>query len=202
MGILLNFQTVAEIQAPPRLERLRRRARILAAVFNGLFWFVALSVALMLLAALFYRGHSGAFGPEGGLLRIPGPLETLPPDYVYMADLAWPYRLGMLFAGITQFVPAVVVMYHLRGLFRLYAKGIVFAADNARAFKRMGQWLIVYAVTPFLSVEILTLLDLAIDRAWFHNTEIYSLGLGTILFIIAEVMEAGREIEQERDEFV
>jgi hypothetical protein len=202
MGILLNFSPIADIAAPPRHERLRRRARILAALFSGLFWLVALSVAAMLAAALFYRGYNGAFGPTGGLLTFPGPIDPLPPGYIYMADLALPYRLGMLFAGITQFGPAVMVMYHLRGLFRLYARGIVFAEANARAFKRMGQWLIAYAVTPFLSVEILTLLHLVIDRAWFHNTEIYSLGLGIVLFIIAEVMEAGREIEQERDEFV
>ncbi|SRR5579859_2207506 len=201
MGILLNFQPLADTP-PLRHERLRKRGRILAAVFGGVFWFVAVSVAAMLVGALFYKGHSAAFGPEGGWVTYPGPIDPLPPGYIFMSDLAFPYRLGMLFAGITQFGPAVLVMYHLRGLFRLYAKGIVFAQENARAFKRMGQWLIVYAVTPFISVKILTLLDLVIDRAWFHNTEIYSLGLGIVLFIIAEVMEAGREIEQERDEFV
>jgi len=201
MGILLNFQPLVET-APLRHERLRKRGRILAAAFGGIFWLVAASVAAMLATALFYRGHSAAFGPEGGWITIPGPIDKLPPGYTYLADLTLPYRLGMLFAGVTQFGPAVMIMYHLRGLFRLYARGIVFAQENARAFKRMGQWLIVYAVTPFLSVKLLTLLDLVIDKAWFHNTEIYSLGLGIVLFIIAEVMEAGREIEQERDEFV
>jgi len=202
MGIILNFQAVADTPQPLRHERLRKRSRILAAAFDGLFWLVLASVTAGLLASLFYHGHNMAFGPEGGLIQIPRPIESLPPGYVYMADLALPYRLGMLFAGITQFGPAVMVMFHLRGLFRLYAKGIVFAPENARAFKRMGQWLIAYAVTPFLSVKTLTLLDLVIDRAWFHNTEIYSLGLGIVLFIVAEVMEAGHEIERERDEFV
>jgi hypothetical protein len=203
MGILLSFQTVAEIQAPPRIERLRRRARVLAAIFDGLFWFVAVSTAAGLLGALLYHGRHAAFGPEGGIVWT-GDESSFPmkPGYRFMDEITLPYRLGMLFAGTTQFVPAVMVMYHLRGLFRLYAKGIVFSNENARAFKRMGQWLLAFAVTPFLSVEILTLLDLVIDRAWFHSVEIYSLFLGAVLFIIAEVMEAGREIEQERDEFV
>ncbi len=37
MGILLNLQTVIETQAPPRHQRLRKRGRILATVFNRLF---------------------------------------------------------------------------------------------------------------------------------------------------------------------
>jgi len=202
MGILLNFRPVADLQAPPRHQRLRRRSLILSAIFNGLFWFVAASVAAMLLMDLFYHGHNVAFGPEGGQISIPGPVDPLPPGYVWWSDVTLPYRLAGLFALITQYGPAVMVMYHLRGLFRLYAQGIVFAEENARAFKRMGQWLIAYAVTPFLSVQVLILIDLAIDRAWFHNAELYALGLGCVLFVIAEVMEAGREIEQERDEFV
>ena len=201
MGILLNFSPLA-VEQPARHQRLRARSRILAAIFSVLFWFVVLNFAAMALADLFYRGHSLAFGPEGGLLSFPGPVDPLPPGYVYWADVTLPYRLAGLFALVSQYGPAVMVMFHLRSLFRLYARGVVFAEANARAFKRMSQWLIAYAVTPFLSVKLLTLLDLAIDRAWFHNTEIYSLGLGIILFIVAEVMEAGREIEQERDEFV
>lgn len=204
MGILLTFRSIADlrIEAPARHQRLRKRSRILAAVFTGLFWFVCANFLLMLLADLFYRGHSVAFGPEGGFVSLPGPIDPLPAGYIYMADFTVPQRLGGLFALVTQYGPAVMVMYHLRGLFRLYAEGVVFAEENARAFKRMGQWLIAYAVTPFASVNILILLNLAVDRAWFHNAEIYALGLGVILFIIAEVMQAGREIEQERDEFV
>jgi len=202
MGIILNFQPISDVPQPLRHERLRKRSRILAAVFSCLFWFVALDFVVMLLMDLFYRGHNVAFGPEGGLVTLPAPVDPLPPGFIYMADFTLPQRLGGLFALVTQYGPAVMVMYHLRGLFRLYARGIVFAEENARAFKRMAQWLIAYAVTPFLSVNILILLDLAIDKAWFHNAEIYSLGLGIVLFIVAEVMEAGHEIEQERDEFV
>jgi hypothetical protein len=202
MGILLHLRPSADLQPPPRHQRLRRRSRVLAALFSGLFWSIAAGVAAMALMDLFYQGRSVAFGPEGGLVTFPKPVDPLPTGYLWWSDVSLPYRLGGLFALVTQYGPAVMVMYHLRGLFRLYARGIVFAEENAHAFKRMGQWLIAYAVTPFLSVKMLTLLDLVIDRAWFHNAELYALGLGVILFIVAEVMEAGREIEQERDEFV
>lgn len=203
MGAVLKLPPVPEIRVEqtPKHLRLRKRSRILAAVFNGLFWFCAAFDAWAFVMVLFYRGHHAAFGPEGGQIGYPE-LVNLPPGYIYFSDITLPYRLGLEFALITQFIPATLVLMHLRGLFRLYAQGIVFAEENADAFKRMGQWLIVYAVTPFISVKILTLIDLVIDRAWFHNTELYALGLGSILFVIAEVMKAGREIEQERDEFV
>jgi hypothetical protein len=66
----------------------------------------------------------------------------------------------------------------------------------------MGQWLIVYALAPFLSVQLLILLECAADRTWFHLVEVQALVLGGILLVIAQVMEAGREIEQDRDGFV
>jgi len=62
--------------------------------------------------------------------------------------------------------------------------------------------LIAYAVTPLISVKLLVFLGCAIDTNWFHATEIYALVLGGILFVIAQVMEAGHAIEKERDEFV
>ena len=203
MGAVLKLPPLSQprIEQSPKHLRLRRRSRFLASIFNGLFWFCAAFDALAFVMVLVYRGRHVAFGPEGGMIGYPE-LANLQPGYLYFSDITLPYRLGLEFALITQFVPATLILMHLRGLFRLYAQGIVFAEENALAFKRMGQWLIAYALTPFISVEILTLLDLAIDKAWFHNTELYALGLGSLLFVIAEVMKAGREIEQERDEFV
>lgn len=203
MGALLKLPPLPQIQIeqPPKHLRLRKRSRILAAAFNGLFWLCVAYDVVMVLTVLFYQGHNLIFGPEGGNLDYPA-RTTLPAGYVYWADVTLRFRIGALFAGITQFVPATMVMLYLRGLFRLYARGIVFSEENALAFKRMGVWLILYAVTPFLSVEFLTLIDCVIDRNWYHASELYALGLGSILFVIAEVMQAGREIEQERDEFV
>ena len=204
MGALLKFQPIAKprVETPLRHRRLRRRSRVLAAIFTGLFWFCAAGVAAMIAVDLFYQGHNVAFGPEGGLISIPGPVDPLPAGYLWWSDVGLRFRLGGVFAVLTQFTPAVMVLAELRGLFRLYAAGTVFAEANAKHFKRMAIWLIAYAVTPFLSVSFLTLIDCVIDKAWFHNAELYALGLGFVLFVIAEVMEAGREIEQERDEFV
>ena len=204
MGAVLKLPPVEQtiVEQPPKLLTLRKRSRILAAIFSGLFWACAAFDLWAAWMALFYSGHHVAFGPEGGLMNTKA-IETLPPGYMYWDDnVALSYRLGGVFALVTQFVPATMILFHLGGLFRLYAKGIVFAEENAKAFKLMAIWLIAYALAPFLSVHVLMLLDLAIDKAWYHNTELYALGLGCTLFVIAEVMRTAREIEQERDEFV
>ena len=111
-------------------------------------------------------------------------------------------RIGGVVALLMQFGPAILVLANLRGLFRLYAAGTVFARENATRIKRIGLWLTAYAVAPFLSVELLTLIDCVVDRAWFHVVEVQALVLGGILLVIAQVMEAGREIELDRDGFV
>ncbi len=203
MGALWTLPPLQEIhiEPPPKHLSQRTRSRILAAAFNGLFWLCAAYDVVMVRPALFYQGHNLIFGPEGGNLDFPA-RTTLSPGYVYWSEVALPFRIGAVFAAVTQFVPATMLMLCLRGLFRLYARGIVFAEENALAFKRMGLWLILYAVTPFLSVKLLTLINCVIDRNWYHETELYALGLGSILFVIAEVMQAGRELEQECDEFV
>ena len=41
-----------------------------------------------------------------------------------------------------------------------------------------------------------------VDMAWFHASEAQALVMGAVLFVIAQVMEVGREIEQDRDGFV
>ncbi|HMA51173.1 MAG TPA: hypothetical protein VKP60_15555, partial [Magnetospirillaceae bacterium] len=95
MGAVLKLPPIPEIrieQAPKHL-RLRKRSRILAALFNGLFWLCAASDVWAALMCLFYQGHNVAFGPDGGLISIPGPVKDLPPGYLYWSDVTLPYRL-------------------------------------------------------------------------------------------------------------
>lgn len=187
----------------PAHQRIRARSRVLAVLFTGLLWLVAASTSILMLGALFYTGHHVAFGPEGGDIILGDTSHyVLPAGTVWWGDVGLRFRLGGFVAAAIQFVPCVLVLANLRGLFRLYAAGTVFAPENARRFKQIGAWLIAYAVMPFLSVQLLILLDCAIDTAWFHAAEIYALVLGCILFVIAQVMEVGQAIEQDRDGFI
>jgi hypothetical protein len=160
---------------------------------------VALFTTVLIIGAIFYKGSYVFVTPEGVLF---GREVTTMPGVIPISSVGIRYRIGGAFAIFTQMTPAILVLANLRGLFRLYTKGTVFAHENAQRIKRIGIWLIVYAVAPFISVMLLTLADSAIDRRWFHLDEVQALLIGIILFVISQVMEVGREIEQERDEFI
>ncbi|WP_244441405.1 DUF2975 domain-containing protein [Methylosinus trichosporium] len=98
--------------------------------------------------------------------------------------------------------PIMFILHEARGLFRLYADGIVFAFENARRIKFMGVGLILYSAAPFVANRVIILAGVTSDPIWFHLDEVMSLIFGTLAFVIADVMEFGREIEQERDGFV
>jgi hypothetical protein len=176
-----------------------------AALFTGLLWLTAAVTALFVLAALFYTGHNVLVGAEGVDIVIGG-TPTVRPGAQSLGDFATRFRIGGVFALVMQMTPAIMVLANLRGLFRLYAAGTVFDRENANRIKRIGQWLIAYAAAPLVSVELMILVDCAVDRTWFHvvevEVEVEALVLGGILLVIAQVMEAGREIEQDRDGFV
>lgn len=201
MGILLTMMPARGEADRPIHRRIQARSRMFAALFTGLLWLMAAVTALFVLAALFYTGHNVLVSTEGVDIVIGGTL-TVPPGAQSLGDFATRFRIGGVFALVMQMTPAIMVLANLRGLFRLYAAGIVFDRENANRIKRIGLWLIAYTVAPFVSVELLTLVDCAVDRTWFHVVEVEALVLGGILLVIAQVMEAGREIEQDRDGFV
>ncbi|HLZ65340.1 MAG TPA: DUF2975 domain-containing protein [Aliidongia sp.] len=201
MGILLTMTSSLGQADRPIHRRIQARSRIFASVFTGLLWLVTAITALLVLATLFYTGHNVLVNAEGVDIIL-GAAPVVPANAVSLGQLATRLRIGSVFALIVQFGPAILVLANLRGLFRLYAAGTVFAWENSNHIKRIGRWLVAYAVAPFVSVQLLILADCAVDRTWFHMVEVQALVLGGILLVIAQVMEAGREIEQDRDGFV
>jgi hypothetical protein len=110
-------------------------------------------------------------------------------------------RLAGMVDIVMATLPILLAFWNLRGLFALYAHGIVFARENAAHLKKVGLWLVVY---PFAKVLANMIFQAAggTDKAWFHMELIYALVAGLIVFVIALVMEFGHEIEQEKDSFV
>ena len=129
-------------------------------------------------------------------------LPPLPRHYVLVSTMSLVQRLAHVPVGLLNAVPLIFLFWSLRRLFGLYAKGVVFAPDNARSLKHVGAALIVMAVAPFLGVQFLSALHLVIDRQWLHGSTVQELILGVIVYVIAQVMQLGREIEEERSQFV
>ena len=90
----------------------------------------------------------------------------------------------------------------LRTLFRLYGQGQVFTARNAALIKTMGAALIAHAAAPFACHLVLSATGYEIDKNWAHMVSFDEALLRAVVFVIAWVMQAGHEIEQDREGFV
>jgi hypothetical protein len=191
-------QSAPDTDQPKRLA-IRRRSRILA---TGLTIALALTVACALSlagAALFYDGALLSFGP-GGLWIGLGPDPTA--GRVALSVFSFDQRLAGATAILLLIAPIASILFHARALFRLYGEGTVFAPANAHRIKLMGAGLIFYSVAPFAAHHLILFAGVTNDPAWFHLDEVMSLIFGALAFVIANVMEFGHEIEQERDGFI
>ncbi|MGZ6019106.1 MAG: DUF2975 domain-containing protein [Phenylobacterium sp.] len=184
--------------APPSFRRLRTASRGLEWLFAGLLAaFVALTaVGFGLL--FFYHGTMIAFGPKGGVIST-GPV---PAGYLALRDWRFDQRLAYAPVWIARSAPTIGLFSCLRALFRLYGDGEVFTERTARLIRWMGVWLVVDAVTPFLCHLVLSATGYEIDKMWAHMAAVQELILGAVVFVIALVMQAGHEIEEDREGFV
>ncbi len=197
MAAVLEFSPgVAE---HPAYRRVRASSRGFAMLFGALLWaFVALTV-FGVWAVLFYRGGVISLGAPGGMISTEG---HPPPGYVTFASLSLVHRTVYALVWIVRSAPMVLLFWNLQGLFRLYARGQVFAARNARHLQWVGIALLADAILPFVCHLALNATGFEIDRNWAHMTSLQELLLGGLVLVIAQVMLVGHEIEEDREGFI
>jgi hypothetical protein len=198
-AVVLDF-AAPEPEPTPAHRRIRLASGALAWLFTALLVLSGLLFAL--LGAAFFIPALGRYigiGPTGMLLTsLPRP----PPPYIPVSSLPLLQRLAHLPVGLIDFAPVLAIFLGLRRLFGLYAKGVVFGAENARCFRWIGMALIANAVAPGLGVLFLTSLHMAVDHQWMHASSLQELVLGAIVYVIALVMQVGHELEEERGQFI
>lgn len=184
--------------AMPSFRRLRSASRGFEVLFTILFVaFIALAI-VSLWIIFFYRGTMIAIGPRGGILTT----DPLPPDFVPFFTWRFDQKLVYALDVLVRAAPSIWLFGALRALFRLYGSGEVFSGRNARLIKAMGACLIADAALPFLCHLALSATGYEIDKMWAHMAAIQELVLGAVVFLIALVMQAGHEIEEDREGFV
>ena len=184
--------------AMPSFRRLRAASRGFEVLFAVLFAvFVALAI-FSLWVLFFYQGEMIAIGPRGGLLTT----DQLPADFVPFHTWRLDQRLVYAADVLVRAAPSLVLFWSLRSLFSLYGQGEVFGARNARLIQLMGVCLIADAAAPFLCHLALSATGYEIDKMWAHMAAVQELILGAVVFVIALVMQAGHEIEEDREGFV
>jgi hypothetical protein len=181
--------------------RIQGLSRGFAWLFSIAAFFYAAAAAALIAGTLIDNPYL-FFGPKGGLIDDTPETPPLDPSYILMASVPIGQRLAFVLLGLPQFVPGILVLLNLRSLFNLYAAGIVFGPQNVLRFKHVGLWLIAHGLAPGVCQLAMRLAGVAFDQSWFHLASIQALVLGGILLVFSMVMEFGREIEQERAEFV
>lgn len=182
----------------PAFRRIRAASRGFEILFAALFaTFIGVAV-LSLWVLLFYQGALVAVGPHGGIITT-GPL---PAGFVPFRDWSLTEKLAYAPVVIVRALPTILLFWFLRGLFRSYGKGRVFTADNAGRIKAMGACLVADAAAPFACHLVLSATGFEIDQMWAHMGSLQELVLGGVVFVIAGVMQVGREIDEDREGFV
>lgn len=120
------------------------------------------------------------------------PLGSLPLDN----------KLASVAVGVARNLPSVLVLLNLAALFRLYSRGEVFGRANAMRLRDVGLWLVVGETMPFVCHALLSMTPYEVDKRWLHLGSFQEVILGVLVFVIASVMQVGREIEEERGQFV
>ncbi len=195
---LPSLTTQADMPARPHFKLLRL-SRALSLLFTALMGLSLFWVAAAFVIIFFYSNHI-LVGSAGANVAFPGLPHEEPGMIRFSSQPTITHAAGFLDIVIAT-SPIVLVCWHLRELFSLYASGVVFARENAAHLKRVGLWLVVWPISKFVANMLFQFFG-GTDRAWVQMIFFDALILGLIVLAIAQVMQFGHEIEQEKDSFV
>jgi hypothetical protein len=190
--------------APPRpaptpsFRKIRAVSRGFELLFTGLFALFVLLALASFWILFFYKGTMIVIGPRGGLFTT----EPPPPDFIPFYKWRLDQKLAYVPDIVVRSLPSILLFWCLRALFRLYGQGQVFTARNAAVIKAIGVCLVADAAAPFLCHLVLSATGYEIDKMWAHMAALQELVLGAVVFVIALVMQAGHEIEEDREGFI
>jgi hypothetical protein len=204
MAHVLELKPAEAPPTHPAHRRIQWASRALAILFTLLVvFFGAVAFVIISAFAVPWAGGHVAIGAVGMWLNIGAPVAPPPPPgYFPVGSLPLAQRGAYVAVGLVRALPELLIFWSLRQLFTLYSKGVVFAPQNTAQIKWLGVWLAVDAVAPFACHLFLTGVGLEIDHRWAHFSSVQELVLGGIVYVIAQVMEVGRQIEDERSQFV
>jgi hypothetical protein len=182
----------------PSFRQIQGASRTLEWLFTTLFVVFLMVAVFSSGILLFYQGDVIAIGP---ITNAGHP----PPDFVHLRT---DQKLACVSYDIGRALPPICLFWCLRLLFRHYARGQVFTARNASLIKVLAICLVVDAGLPVF-FHLVSFFDLAlgaaggeIDRIWDHMAVIKATVLGPVVAVMALVMQAGHEIEEDREGFV
>ena len=182
-----------------QLRRLSQPFVILLSIALGL---VVLVQVPEIVAILFFHSggdfHAAVASSANGIgLSIWG---KDPPPGVALESLSFGQRSALALLAALCAACGGLALFHLRQLFALYARGVVFADDNIRHIKRFGVWLALAAIAINASGWLFHM----VTGEPSHGAANAAMAVvyGGMTYVVARVMELGRQADQERKEFI
>jgi hypothetical protein len=192
--------SAAQISTLQRIRRISRPLTILSSVALGLMIIPVIeSGALVLFHPIGSLMGYVSFSDWGVGLMIGGKLPAQP-ALVPLESLSLEQRLVTACLLLLCTACSALALLHLRGLFALYSRGVVFDADNALRIKKFGLWLALSSVAINLSGRIFT----AVIHAPLLGMSNPALTVvcAAMIYVIGYVMELAREADLERKDFI
>ena len=191
------------------LQRIRRVSQPIKILISIVFALSVVVPIFQIVVVLFFAHHLGSYRAfvsfsSGGVglnvadadqqLQLHG-LAQIPLDTLSLQQRCALAALDGLCATCVA-----LAVGHLRRLFVLYSRGVVFAESNIRHIKSFGMWLVLAAI----AINVAGRLFVWTTQAAIFSTSNAALMvvLGAMIYVIAYVMELGREADLERKDFI
>lgn len=189
-------------EMPAATKRLARRGRLFFVIASVVMALMAATAALQVLLLLFRVGNRAGM-MNGGFSFIVTPENQIGIPAGFVAISRYAIWQSTLAAGLLtlRLIPGLVILSNLTGLFRLYARHLIFTADNEVLMRRIAWALIAYAVVPLVTHATLYFAGMSPVAVKLELRQLDAAVLGTLLFAFVNVVAFGSEIERDRAGF-
>lgn len=112
---------------------------------------------------------------------------------------------SVLWLGLVQLLPFILINIILIRLFLLYRRGSFFAIENIQCFKWLGGVLLAqFALVVCYPPLLITLLNFATDTdlgrvVVIQDTDIIGLVMGLIIYVIGWIMGQAQQLQEEQE---
>lgn len=187
---------------PAASETLARRGRVFFVLACIVMALMAATAASQVLLLLFRVGdHAGMMNGGFAFILTPERDGALPSGFVAISRYAvWQSALAAVLLTL-RLIPGLVILSALIGMFRLYARHLIFTVDNEVLVRRIAWALIAYALVPLMTHAVLYAADMSPVAVKLELRQLDAAVLGVLLFAFVNVVAVGVEIERDRAGF-
>jgi len=192
------------MQGEKALRQVRRLSRPFLILLSIALALIVLVQIPQIVVLLFFFHGGGAWhaavscsGSGINLSIFSGPGHS--PD-VLVESLSFGRRSVLALLAALCTVCAGMAIFHLRQLFALYSRGAVFTEDNIRHIKRFGLWFALAGVVVNAAGHVFFVVTG--QHAHGIANAVMAVIYGGMIYVVAWVMDLGRQADEERKGFI